>query len=82
LIAIIFAWLSLDALIARGYGSMMVMPSSIPIVHNVQKQYGLHGQEIMVEIIRGSEVSKDNSDNEKICKKPVSIPVSVALQIS
>jgi hypothetical protein len=52
IIAIVFAWLSLDALIARGYGSTRVMLSSTHIVHNAQKQYGLHVQGIMVEIIR------------------------------
>jgi hypothetical protein len=54
LIAIVFAWLSLDAPIARGYGSMMVMLSSIPIVLNAQKQYGLRVREIMAGTTRVS----------------------------
>jgi hypothetical protein len=52
IIGIVFAWLSLDALIAREYGSTRVMLSSIPIVRNAQKLYGLHAQGIMAEIIR------------------------------
>lgn len=52
IVAIVFAWLSLDALIAREYGSTRVMLSSIPIVRNAQKLYGLHAQGIMAEIIR------------------------------
>jgi hypothetical protein len=51
LTALVFTWLSLDALIASGYGSMNAMLSSTLIVHNAQKQYGLHILEIMVEII-------------------------------
>jgi hypothetical protein len=50
IVAIVFAWLSLDAIIARGYGSTRVMLSSIPLVHSVQRQYGLHVQGIMVGI--------------------------------
>jgi hypothetical protein len=63
------AWLSSDVPIARGYGSMRVTPSSIPTVHNVQKQYGLRAQEIMVEIIRGSGVSKDSIWNANILQR-------------
>jgi hypothetical protein len=48
---------------------MKVMPSSTPIVHNVQKQSGLLAQEIMVEIIQESEVSKDSIYTEIFCKK-------------
>jgi hypothetical protein len=54
-VAIIFEWLSFDAPIARGYGSMTVMQSSIRTVRNAQKQYGLRVREIMVEITRVSE---------------------------
>ncbi|MDQ3852045.1 MAG: hypothetical protein M3299_04345 [Thermoproteota archaeon] len=57
MIAIVFTWLSSDAPIARGSGSMRVMQSSILIVLNAQKQYGLRDLEIMVEIILESEVS-------------------------
>lgn len=51
----------------------MVMPNSTLIVHNVQKRYGLRAQEIMVEIIRGSEVSKDSINNENMLQRARSI---------
>ena len=50
IVAIVFAWLSSGAPIARGYGSTRVMLSSTHIVHSVQKQYGLPVQGIMVGI--------------------------------
>jgi hypothetical protein len=47
---------------------MEAMPSSTLIVHNVQKQCGLLAQEIMVEIIRESEVSIEGGHTEIFCK--------------
>ena len=49
---IVFAWLTFDAPIARGYGSITGMQSSTRAVRNAQKQHGLRDREIMVEITR------------------------------
>lgn len=61
--AIVFAWLSSDAPIAKGYGNIMVMQSFIPAVRNARKQYGLRVLGIMAKITRESGASKGSSSN-------------------